>query len=171
MAALSRRLTTRSFDIPTLNATIPDDQERAELAKFIDDAYRAVGSIPKSSSLSSYSLIELATKRLIKADPNRTDVPQQLMLVLSPEVREGRRMDLNRLFGNGIDDSTDTKAPGYGVVDEPGESQPGQLVWSGTGFATPGQYGFDDPHYDPNNEQFARQQFAPSVLSGHAGDG
>jgi len=46
--------------------------------------------------------------------------------LLAPELASGERLDVNRPFGNGRDDN------GNGVVDEPGEREPGerpQIIW------------------------------------------
>ncbi len=44
----------------------------------------------------------------------------QIAIMLPPEVRHGQRMDLNRVFGNGLDDN------GNGIVDEPTEAMAGE---------------------------------------------
>jgi hypothetical protein len=51
----------------------------------------------------------------IADDDGNNPTPQPLETLLAPELMAGLRMDLNRPFGNGIDDDGD------GVVDEPSE--------------------------------------------------
>ena len=155
----AHQLTTRSFDIPTLNAAVPDADEREELAASTLQNMLASGRPPtsmKSTDLASVSLVELATKRLLDSDPNRTDLEVQLRAILPPEVREGRRMDLNRLFGNGIDDNNN------GVVDEPIEWAANQRVWEGSRFEADGHFG-DHPFF--TRQQFARHLFCLAMLA------
>jgi len=76
------------------------------------------------------------------------DINAELAKLLSPELVMGLRMNLNRPFGNGIDDNNN------GVVDEPienllqhpatGQGQPGQPLWQN------GPYG--PIAFDANND-------------------
>jgi hypothetical protein len=170
--AVRNRLTTRSFDIPTLNAVIPEDDDRPDLRELVQMAYAAVSGNPNPAVLTSHSIVELLHLRLIQgivaADPNdpRLNDPVQLdqylrlqtNLMLPPDVRQGKRFDINRLFGNGVDED------GNGVVDEPAEllAYVNQLVFAGTPFEFNTQIGFDDPRYGANstNPYFSRQLFA-----------
>lgn len=45
-----------------------------------------------------------------------------LRTLVAPEFRLGRKLDVNRPIGNGVDDDTNVAAPGYGVIDEPSET-------------------------------------------------
>ncbi len=51
---------------------------------------------------------------------------QQINQLVAPELRLGRKLDINRPFGNGIDDTT--SGAGFGVIDEPREIYPGVLL-------------------------------------------
>ena len=55
----------------------------------------------------------------------QTQINQQIAKMLPPEVVAGQRFDLNRPFGNGIDDDTN------GVIDEPNESGGELSTWGG----------------------------------------
>lgn len=65
---------------------------------------------------------DLVRARLI-AGGFQGDINAELAKLLSPELVAGLRMNLNRPFGNGIDDN------GNGVVDEPSELTTGQPLW------------------------------------------
>ncbi|TVP94105.1 MAG: hypothetical protein EA381_20660 [Planctomycetaceae bacterium] len=49
--------------------------------------------------------------------PGTTMTPAQVQQVLPPEFRQGRKLDVNRAFGNGVDDNNNQ------VIDEPGEGE------------------------------------------------
>ena len=122
-----RQATTRSFDIPTVNFVAPDEVDRSELLtetqQFWNTRRNAVGALPldpKQIPLTSNTLVDLAIKRLTRGafpftgtTPNQLD--RQLRLLLAPEIRQGKKFDINRPFGNGIDDNNN------GTVDEPAE--------------------------------------------------
>ncbi|MCA9152130.1 MAG: hypothetical protein KDA92_22660, partial [Planctomycetales bacterium] len=154
--ALRRRMTTRSFEVPTAPGVFPDNGERV-----------ATGM----------SIVELARLRLVRHNTSLASDPValeqfltlQLSLLLSPEIREGKKFDINRLIGNGIDDDGDL------IVDEPTESlntttgKVEEAVWPGTAFETrPVQFGGIDPNFEDatrgidnsSNPIFSRQLLA-----------
>lgn len=57
--------------------------------------------------------------------------------LLPPELRLNRKLDVNRPFGNGVDDDTLATHPGLGVIDEPRETAPGVLLPSTSGAPLP----------------------------------
>ena len=118
---LRNRLTTRSFDIPVLNATVMDDTDRTELAGSTLDGYNALRTTmtpaqapveffnpltqevdPVSQTLTSTSLVELALQRLNEGQLNGGSpltgaaldafLNRQLPLLLPPEIRDGKRL-------------------------------------------------------------------------------
>ncbi|HBJ38470.1 MAG TPA: hypothetical protein DDZ51_27695 [Planctomycetaceae bacterium] len=52
----------------------------------------------------------------------------QIEQLLPPELRLNRKFDVNRPFGNGVDDDSLNTQPGFGIVDEPRETAPGVLL-------------------------------------------
>ncbi|HMP79859.1 MAG TPA: hypothetical protein PKD54_10435, partial [Pirellulaceae bacterium] len=56
-------------------------------------------------------------------------INQQVRLMLGPELTKGLRLDVNRPFGNGVDDGVNDVTTGRraGVVDEPGEQLVGEM--------------------------------------------
>ncbi len=172
-----RRLTTRSFDIPNAPAIAPDSDERSDLVQLGVSSHQATqGNFNPvtTSTFSSGSLVEYAIERLVNqggfaaTGPNDPLLLRQLNLLLAPEIREGRRLDLNRLFGNGIDESS-AGDPGFGVIDEPTELLTQvQTVFAGTPFQAVGQFATTDPNYvdaarsidNSQNPYFSRQVFA-----------
>ncbi|MCA9171322.1 MAG: hypothetical protein KDB23_26810, partial [Planctomycetales bacterium] len=123
------------------------------------------------------SIVELARLRLVRHNTSLASDPValeqfltlQLSLLLSPEIREGKKFDINRLIGNGIDDDGDL------IVDEPTESlntttgKVEEAVWPGTAFETrPVQFGGIDPNFEDatrgidnsSNPIFSRQLLA-----------
>ncbi len=103
---------------------------------------------------------------LIAAMPTGTPaeiqaVDTQIRLMLAPEIRRGLRMDINRPFGNGLDDGVTNSANGQyaGTVDEPGEQFVGENYDDSYGRTIP----FDsnnDGIAGGNAELLSRQVFA-----------
>jgi hypothetical protein len=176
---LRGRVTTHSFDIPTLHAAIPDDDDRSQLQALAASELQRLGSTPVNnpaaySTLSSTSVVDLFRLRLIQgiraADPNdpRLNDPAQLELFLQrqmqlqlpPDIRQGKRFDVNRMFGNGVDEDGDL------AIDEFDElATQAQVVYAGSPFQAPAQIGHDDPNFvgvpsNQTNPYFAKQQFA-----------
>ncbi len=83
---------------------------------------------------------------LLVARLNANSVPigqrqAQIDLMLPFELRHGERLDINRVFGNGIDNSN----PADGVVDDPLELASVEQVFADAGLATIARYQNDYP--------------------------
>lgn len=76
-----------------------------------DDSVAAVSPTKSSAAVAFADLISVTMTNI------------ELKKLIAPEIRLGRKLDLNRPFGNGIDDS-EPGTPGFGVVDEPSELFP-----------------------------------------------
>ena len=117
---ISRNMvTTDSFDIPA-PAIMPTTDMR-----------QVAASQGATEPLISQHITDLLKLRMMKARmwtfPTLTPVQEQTLRteiaqLLPPELVAGLRMDINRPFGNGRDD-TPAGTPGYEVVDEPGETE------------------------------------------------
>lgn len=137
-------LTTDSFDLPVPNVAMPewmvlgangtdDASTSASNDDFEDVMADANGKrVPTNLSVSDlfeYRIrIALAKKQgggVLPKDVPQADVQRVMNQLLAPELADGLRMDLNRPFGNGVDEQdADPGELGHGVVDEPGEFDP-----------------------------------------------
>jgi hypothetical protein len=80
---------------------------------------------------------QLAT---IKANADTLMSQGLVQQLLAPDLIAGRKMDLNRPFGDGLDnDSTNPLSVGYGVVDDPLEAGEPYLDTNGDGRWVPGE--------------------------------
>ncbi len=122
-------LTTDSFDLPVPNVTLPEwmqsgpDGDRTTTNdNFLTVMGREVNLT--FSDLLEYrvrlALAQALSVTPVNVDPN--DVQPIMRQLLAQELADGTRLDLNRPFGNGRDDNNN------GVVDEPGEADPGNSV-------------------------------------------
>lgn len=147
-APLNRRLiTTRSMDLPVPNMLEPPDLVGPNVPGFrhLKDVLRPRANM--SHSLRFHHVSEILRARLIqnlmqngqplanKAFLTPADelfISNQIALMLSPDLAMGLRMDVNRPFGNGLDDNNN------GIVDEHGGTTAFALeaideyVWTGT---------------------------------------
>ena len=142
------RVTTESWDLPVHPVALP-----AELAD------------PPLLSDPPAHISDLITARIMKSqgeEDEETARTQAIAIIdsglVDREMLAGLKFNVNRLFGNGKDDDTNSSAPGYGVVDEPGEA--------GTGTAP--AYGSSVTDLLPAGT--VRNQFT-SVDFDHNGDG
>lgn len=94
-ADLRKLVTTDSFEVPTHGNWLVDEAGQPQL--FLD---RINAKFTGSG---------FATRKFL----------------LPPEIFRGRKMNLNRPFGNGLDDAAAVSDFGAGVIDEPGEVTPG----------------------------------------------
>jgi hypothetical protein len=137
------RITTDSWDLPTPNVALPHEMEPLLVLPMTlnPDTNQPYRRLPQSTA----ELFEIR----VRAGLNRTDANQYPLFpvpltgdvtdastpagrvrfivrqILAPELAAGLRLNINRPFGNGLDDNNN------GVVDEPGEdlvSTPRQ-VW------------------------------------------
>lgn len=139
---LRQRVTTHQYDLPSPSVSVT-----RELALSANN-FKHAGD-----------LTELLVQRLLLENTTMTvDQAQQAIRngeLLSPELLQGRRMDLNRPFGNGRDDNGDS------VVDEPAEALQEVLDMGLSG------YNFNmDLNNDGvinNQDKLARQYFAKDL--------
>jgi hypothetical protein len=101
-------------------------------------------------------IIDMVRAKLLQANPT-ADVNFELAKMLPVEMLAGGKMDLNRMWGNGVDDDGDL------LVDEPGEAAVGEMAWTGLGLpngyaSVPMVHINDDPLI--TNPAGARQIFA-----------
>ena len=113
-------VTTESWSLPCPAISIPPELRANANVKvwFQPQLYKA------------NNLADLVRAKLVEADPAKFNNPsdpiqindlETLVSALLPaEMRAGLKMDLNRPFGNGIDDNV-AGDPGYGVIDEADE--------------------------------------------------
>ncbi len=106
IAALRRQVTTDSYDPPCPNVLSPTTNTSHPTA----NNFRAEYPVLLNPATLFYG-------GMLQASPPMSSghVPAQLSLMLPPDLMNGQRLDINRLFGNGLDDDQD------GVVDEPDE--------------------------------------------------
>ncbi len=168
-----RIITSDSFDLPS-----PSFLATADLKATLLTAYP--GTVPNIGNLHDLlraKLIKIGGYTLPLIPANQTIV-NNLVTTLAPtlfppELLAGVRFDLNRPFGNGVDDSA-AGSPGAGVVDEPTAAEFNvknevPATWtSATAFGAGAPTGFDlnndgvidaDPTH-PASDLYARQQYA-----------
>jgi hypothetical protein len=131
----ARKITTDSNDLPAPNVELP-----APLASFMaPPGPNAPTRLPRSTA----ELLEMRVRVALRNNPKKyrtngssndyplfpvpfattngpaaaNDVRGVVRQLLSPDLADGLRLNINRPFGNGIDDNQPNQ-PGYGVVDE-----------------------------------------------------
>lgn len=130
LGGLSDRLTltTDSYDLPVPNVALPHEMESLVSQ---DPLFRR---LPRSTS----ELFEIRIRAALgfapfpeplTGDPLNPGTPAGqvrvvMRRILAPELADGLRLNVNRSFGNGLDDNNN------GVVDEPGETING--IYDGT---------------------------------------
>ena len=152
---IRRLVTTRSFDIPAPNVQIPAETRA-----------RHYSQLPPSTHLVEMLAARLGANMEALPDPRRQrqTIERQLRVMLPFEVLRGQKMNLNRFWGNGVDDN------GNGVVDEGagdvamGEEFPSAdsvPIWRSSPWQTiPPRYTLDDGLTTPLRIEPARQTFA-----------
>ncbi len=75
-------------------------------------------------------LSRIAPPPTVPTEVQRQFIDDSVRLLLPAEVRRGQRMNINRSFGNGLDDGVTNAAQGrrIGVIDEPGEGISGTEI-------------------------------------------
>ena len=111
---LRNMVTTDSFDLPVPNSLVTPE-------------LRAVMGGP-GIPVVAQDIVSMLKARL----GGLTSTPPPIYSLLTPEIIAGQRMDLNRPFGNGRDDS-----PYNGVVDEPSEATTEQIWFPPAGPIAP----------------------------------
>lgn len=120
-------VTTDSFDLPSPGIVPTRDMYAAASAMDLPAVSMHITDLLKT---------RLQETRLLVVPPlasySELELKRQIQLMLPPELVAGQRMDVNRPFGNGRDDSP-ANTPGSGVVDEPGEVELGEetSLWPG----------------------------------------
>jgi hypothetical protein len=105
------------------------------------------------------SLVEKLGKALVDAidpDPTSAQIAAWIKVMLGPELTRGRKLDINRAFGNGIDDN------GNGIVDEPAEAITGENFPDPYG-RTFGMDSNGDGVIGGNSEALGRYHFAKNL--------
>ena len=156
---MARTVTTDSFDLPS-----PGILPTADIITTLRaQNYQNPGRLPTSLHIVDLLRAKLIVGRGYPTNTalNATQVNQinsDIATMLPPELVAGVRFDLNRPFGNGVDDD------GNNVVDEPSEyntSKELPATWT-SAFGASGWTGLDlnnDGLID-NNDLYARQQYA-----------
>jgi hypothetical protein len=124
--SLQTLFTTTSWDVPVAGIGPSVDN-------FVNVPSRAPGepgtyAVPRAQGL---SIQDLLAARLREKTPSITDqqINDAIHDLLAPELLAGRKMDLNRPFGNGRDDVVGgVGGMANGVVDEPGEAMSEMMV-------------------------------------------
>jgi len=139
---LRQLVTTHQYDLPSPSVSVT-----RELA-LSDNTFKHAGD-----------LTELLVRRIRLENTTMTVVDAQNAIrnskLLSPELLAGRRMDLNRPFGNGRDDNGD------GVVDEPAEALQEILNMGLTGYNV--NMDLNNDGVVNNDDKLARQDFAKQL--------
>ncbi len=169
-AARHGLVTTRSSYIPSLPLPPQPINFTADTNDLYDILYNSAGFNPTTRPAAirrlnssgtaviakhgSYpTILDLMAAKIYQQDPtvNIDTLNTRLRQLLPFELFHGQKMDVNRLWGDGVDNN------GNGVVDEPGESL--NSIWSGiSGFnGTNPNFANNDPLF---GEAAARQIFA-----------
>ena len=169
LARLRDRITTESWDLPVAGLSWPQELsgELTDAPRHITDLFAA--KIKKvNAGLTDDQARQRAAALIVQLDPNtpfdtsqdpptpryvdaagtlidQTEPNWEHKIVrrglIGPGLLRGTRMNVNRLFGNGVDDIQDRDGDGdpdddgdgvddgNGVVDDPGEADPGSTGW------------------------------------------
>ncbi len=146
--------TTESWDVPVSSAMVNIDNVFLQ-GSGVSAPYKV--RRPQNQSIQDLLAAKLAASGI--TNPNVA-----LRELLPPEVLAGRKMDLNRPFGNGRDDN------GNGVIDEPGEGMQEAVVGPDRSFANPNR----PPllaWFDPDNDGYGIQagSYAGTTINPNSG--
>jgi len=102
--------------LQTLMETFPD-YENAFTTTSVSDDSPAIPSTGRHGTNQSVSALRRLVELIINNHGSLTDaqINNLVTQLIAPELRLGRKIDVNRRFGNGVDDNNN------GVIDEPGE--------------------------------------------------
>lgn len=103
---LPRRL---QFRLQALVEAYPEYENSFTTSSVSDDSLALPAKSSRSSASQLHAIVELLT------GPSGSLTEAQIEQLVAPELRLGRKIDVNRPFGNGVDDD------GNGVIDEPRE--------------------------------------------------
>jgi hypothetical protein len=135
-------VTTRSSDVPTVNMRLDQttiDELKAAGLTFPDD-------FPEVLQPSDLFRLWMTVAGL-----NDTHIATHLPRMMAFELRHGEKMNINRLWGDGLDDDWGEPTDKYyGIVDDPGEPP-----------MAPGSYDYlnDDPQPTDPRQIFARHVY------------
>jgi len=121
-----RMVTTLSAHIPVSNASIPFELRTVHSDTNINQRQFNYFSNYQNNAGLGVSLLDLYRYRLAAAGVLATNIPNELFKLVPFEILHGQKFDINRWFGNGLDDN------GNGVVDEYEEEVAGEIVWPPT---------------------------------------
>lgn len=131
-AELEPLLRSHTFDIEMLPARLYErlqtlmethsDYENAFTTASVSDDSLALPSASSTHSSESITPLRRLVELIITNHGSLTDseINDRIQQLIAPEMRLGRKLDVNRRFGNGVDDP-DANGNVNGVIDEPGE--------------------------------------------------
>ena len=137
-ASRRRSVTTESFDVP-----VPPVLSPRELRSGFASTTNWQTQFPSYNSGRPLHVADLLAARLTVGGVAQADINSELAKMLSWDLRAGTRMDVNRPFGNGLDDN------GNGVVDEHGPTSADQLEADPT---SPEQIWAAGTYFDHDND-------------------
>ncbi|MEY4179041.1 MAG: hypothetical protein RLY70_2615, partial [Planctomycetota bacterium] len=126
ISEVRRMVTTLSAHIPVSNASIPFELRTVHSDTNINQRQFNYFSNYQNNAGLGVSLLDLYRYRLAAAGVLATNIPNELFKLVPFEILHGQKFDINRWFGNGLDDN------GNGVVDEYEEEVAGEIVWPPT---------------------------------------
>jgi hypothetical protein len=121
-----RMVTTHSSHIPVSNVSIPFELRTIHSDTIINQRQFDFFSNLQNNAGVGISLLDLYRYRLAAAGVSANNIPNELLKLVPFEILHGQKFDINRWFGNGLDDN------GNGVVDEYEEEVAGEIVWPPT---------------------------------------
>ena len=158
----TRSLPNRLLQLAPQTVATSMARRNAEVGRLITTTSAYVSSpcdLSVGEEITLGRLVELLAAKLKANGVSDERLSGEVQTILAPELLLGRRMNLNRPFGNGQDDN------GNRVIDEPVESQRGELAWGSARTDLPEPYrriSFDHLNDDRaiSNPQYARQIMA-----------
>ncbi|MFM7070675.1 MAG: hypothetical protein ACKO38_02635 [Planctomycetota bacterium] len=118
-----RMVTTLSSHIPASNVSIPFELRTVHPDTNINQRQFNYFSNYQNNAAIGASLLDLYRYRLAATGMLANNIPNELFKLVPFEILHGQKFDINRWFGNGLDDN------GNGVVDEYEEEVAGEVVW------------------------------------------
>jgi hypothetical protein len=128
--AARNKITSDSYDLPMPNVSLPHEMAEDAQMYSTNPLYRRP---PQTAA----DLIEMRVRKALNVaafpEPlsaaDALKVRAALRRLVAPELVNGSRLNVNRPFGNGVDNDGPGD-PGFGVVDEPGEELAApQAIW------------------------------------------
>lgn len=157
-AANRRRFTTQSMHVPAPNAVAPPELRDGS----VDGVQSALQGVLSNSTVANVTIADLLIARLLAGGVPASSIPGQVALMLPFEMQHGQLFDLNRHFGNGVDENVPNDPDA--AVDNPSEQAVGELTWPNTGTnfdGRPFDHRNDDPRLGlPGNPVRIRQIYA-----------